>query len=167
MAIFAKQLAGELDRVRREEPPAYRRKFEPLQPIPKTSFRSRLKASVPMILRQGSEREPSVRVMNTSPVRWEPADTSGIILAARWRNLDLHPHVFMDGRVPLPQSVERGQTIELELPIRVPRRGLPILLDIDLGEDGVCWFQERGRSGHKFLVFPLPAKRETASAGRA
>lgn len=155
VGIFAHQLENEFTRVETKGAPQHPCGFEPLRPVDPRSFRSRIRAAVPLFLRQGSEHSIRVRVTNTSPVAWEPTESSGIILAARWQNLDKRYSRMLDGRLPLRQEVRPGEVAEFDLPIRVPMRSLPMLLHIDLVEDGISWFGSIGRSGTRKLVIPL------------
>lgn len=126
------------------------------RPLDGRSYRSRVRAKVPVFMRQGSTRVVDVTVTNTSPVDWGPTATSGIILAARWRSLDpLHGYA-LDGRVLLETGIAAGASAQFRLPLRVPMRGLPLYLDIDLVDDGLYWFGGVGRSGLRRLVVPLP-----------
>lgn len=120
------------------------------------SYRATVRASVPLFMRQGSEWAIEVTVTNRSPVDWGPTAESGIILAGRWRSLDpLHGYA-LDGRAVLETGIPAGATARFFLPLRVPMRGLPMYLDIDLVDDGLYWFGGVGRSGLRRLVIPLP-----------
>ena len=126
------------------------------RPLDRRSYRARVRAKVPVFMRQGSTCMIDVTVTNRSPVDWGPTATSGIILGARWRTLDpLHGYA-LDGRVPLETGIAAGAAAQFRLPLRVPMRGLPMCLDIDLVDDGLYWFGGVGRSGLRRLVIPLP-----------
>lgn len=152
---FARQLEEVFERVEAQEQPRWEPISAPIRPLDPRSFSSRIRASVPLFLRQGGEHSICVRVTNTSPVAWEPTARSGIIVAARWQAWDNQHWYLLDGRLPLHQGVHPGEVAEFDLPIRVPMRSLPLLLHIDLVEDGISWFGRIGQSGVQKLVIPL------------
>lgn len=156
---FVAQLEAEFARVEAGLPPAYVRKVPPLPPIDPRSFGSRVRASAPLFMRQGSEHVIRVSVTNRSPVAWEPTERSGVILAARWRRLRNRIDPFyLDGRLHLEKAIAPGERAWFDLPVRVPMYGLPMRLEIDLVEDGMQWFAPFGGYMAKNLVIPLPPR---------
>ncbi|MFU0507345.1 AMP-binding protein [Pseudaminobacter sp. NGMCC 1.201702] len=155
VGTFARQLEAEFERIEAGLPPSYRRKFKALQPLNPKNFKSSVRVKVPLFMRQGSSHTIKVTVTNKSPLSWEPTEKSGIILASRWRSFDRLHGYALDARRPLTQEIRPSQSLTLDLRIKVPMRGLPMFLDVDLVEDGVHWFGGFGHSGTSKLVIPL------------
>ncbi|CCF18294.1 putative Coenzyme a synthetase-like protein [Pseudorhizobium banfieldiae] len=152
---FTQQLEKEFERVELSQPSANSRLLQPMKRLDRRCFASTIRAQVPTFMRQGSRRSIKVAITNTSPVPWEPTEKSGIILATRWRSLDKSHGYALDARLPLGKEIKPSATAIMELQIKVPMRNLPMFLDIDLVEDGICWFGGAGRSGLRRLVIPL------------
>ncbi len=49
-----------------------------------------------------------------------------------------------DGRYPLPDGLASGATTEVELVVRPPAGAGAYQLEVDLVEEGICWFVDRG-----------------------
>jgi hypothetical protein len=153
---FVAQLESEFARVEAGLPPPQDHARPPLPPLDGTARKAAVSFPAPLAMRQGSSRTIRVRVRNASPVAWEPTERSGLILASRWRTLNRdHPHL-LDGRAVLDHAVPAGGEVEFELEIRVPMVGLPMLLEVDMVEDGIAWFSNVGGSLARRLVIPLP-----------
>lgn len=153
---FARSLEAQFARIDQGGQPSQASLLKRTSPLDPRSFQSRVTARVPLLMRQGSARSLKVSVTNRSPVAWAPTEESGIVLCARWRGLDLRHSHALDTGVVLDRQVAPGATIDLDLPIRVPMRGLPMIIYIDLVEDGLHWFGNVGKSGTSAVVFPLP-----------
>lgn len=153
---FVAQLETEFARIESGARPIMDGARPAAQPLDAAARVSRLSFSAPLLMRQGSTHEIRVRVRNASPLAWEPTARSGILLASRWQTLNrTHPYL-LDGRTPLERGLAAGESVELKIAVRVPMAGLPMLLEMDMIEDGVCWFSEaKGRLARK-LVIPLP-----------
>lgn len=153
---FVAQLESEFARVEAGLPPLENHARPPLTPLDKAARKAAVSFSAPLLMRQGSSRTIRVKARNTSPLAWEPTNRSGLILASRWQTFNrVHPYL-LDGRAVLDRAVPAGGNVEFALDIQVPMVGLPMLLEMDMVEDGICWFsQDRGRPTRR-LVIPLP-----------
>src|SRR5699024_3281756 len=78
-------------------------------------------------------------------------------LSYRWRD-SVGGRVKGEGpHIRLPQSVERGATVRLELPVEAPERPGDYTLELDLVQEGVAWLEERGGTPHAVPLRVLPA----------
>jgi acyl-CoA synthetase (AMP-forming)/AMP-acid ligase II/acyl carrier protein len=155
---FVAQLETEFARIESGARPVMDGARPRVRPLDAEARMARLGFSAPILMRQGSEQTIRVTARNTSPADWEPTDRSGIILASRWQTLNrTHPYL-LDGWAPLDRRVAAGEAVEVEIAVRVPMVSLPMLLEMDMIEDGVCWFSDAGGRLARKLVIPLPPK---------
>lgn len=118
-------------------------------PLPDGGFQSRL---VPRFQRppDGAAGEPwpaTVEVHNLSPLTWpalgRPDGTMRIALGYRW--LDAAGETIVaEGRTLLPQDLPAGSAVLLQPQVQRPPRPGTYLLRLDLLQEGVTWFAERG-----------------------
>lgn len=125
----------------------------------------RVRAKLPLLLRQGEERRLEVVVTNRGADAWQPYDVSGLILAARW-TVWRSTESLRDSFVPIGEPLPPGRSRHFELPIRVPMRGLPLYLELTVVEDGLSHMQERDIAAYRRLVLPLAPEGLIASAGQ-
>ena len=59
---------------------------------------------------------------------------------------------WSDGRVDLPQDLASGEMVELSLNVTVPMEEGYYLLVLDLVEEGVTWFKQKGSKSTKIKV---------------
>lgn len=151
---FVRQLEAQLQRAEQGELEgiAIGPRLKPLDP---RSLHVRVHFRAPRFPRQGSEHLIRVRIENRSPVSIEPTETSGVLLGSRWHFHDRAEPFMRDASLDLEQAIEPGRSLELVMPVRVPMRGLPVWLNIDLLEDGVGWFAERRNAWSRRLMFPF------------
>jgi acyl-CoA synthetase (AMP-forming)/AMP-acid ligase II/thioesterase domain-containing protein/acyl carrier protein len=123
----------------------------PRRPLDPARLRAGIRAKVPRLLRQGEIFRLAVSVTNKSTAAWGATPQSGIVLAARWHVFDDEYTLQLDGHAELDQPLAAGQTQVFDLDLRLPMRGLPMRLEIDLVEDGLRWFG----AGVRRLVLPL------------
>jgi SAM-dependent methyltransferase len=87
-----------------------------------------------------------VRVTNLSPTTWRHDIGGGrhICVGNHWLRADGGSAIADDGRAPLPRDVEPGVTIEIPLTVRAPDVPGEYQLELDLVQEHVCWFADRG-----------------------
>jgi acyl-CoA synthetase (AMP-forming)/AMP-acid ligase II/thioesterase domain-containing protein/acyl carrier protein len=152
---FARALSGATDRrtVRLADDVARRRRAH--------SARIRLRA--PRFSGPGECLSVRATVTNTSPVPWNGSDEGEFGLYARWLNLDAYVRTPRAAEVALGQVVEPGQTVEIDLTVPFPDKRLPMILMVDVVDDGLNWFHAVGSRPAYRLVWPAPLRR-TGSA---
>ena len=47
-------------------------------------------------------------------------------------------------RVPFRANVPPGAALEIEVNVTLPRPDVPYVLKLDLVDEGICWFEDRG-----------------------
>src|SRR5262249_40176945 len=106
----------------------------------------------------GGTRLLSVSVRNSSAQTWPGGSREDgrfrIQLGNRWLTPDGHVLVANDARTPLSQDISPDEVITLSL--EVPARSVDgeYVLDIDMVQEHVAWFQEQGSgpSGTRWCV---------------
>ena len=116
----------------------------------------------PAKLRAGEKATVSVKVKNGSDVLWyargaqvNPSSDSKFILAAgnRWLNgADEKLVTDMDGRYGLNKDLQPGQETEVPLLITAPKEPGEYVLEVDLVQEQVAWFRDKGSATAKTKV---------------
>lgn len=83
-----------------------------------------------------------VIVRNDSAVRW-PA-SAHLRVGNHWRSTEGELLTLDDGRVPIEGEAAPGQEIPVELEVMAPAQPGPYVLEIDLVQENVNWFSDRG-----------------------
>ncbi|MGB7059219.1 MAG: condensation domain-containing protein [Geitlerinemataceae cyanobacterium] len=106
----------------------------------------RAQLSAPQAISAGVEETVSVtvRVQNRSPLTWQSTVKSGIRVGNHWLN-DLAEVVkWSDGYVDLPEDLPPKGEVELELVVTTPDEPGRYQLELDVVEEGMTWFQDKG-----------------------
>jgi SAM-dependent methyltransferase len=104
-------------------------------------------------------------VRNESGLQWPRG--SRLALGNHWRKPDGSLVVLDDGRAPLTDRLDSGGANVLALPVRVPQAPGSYVLEVDVVEEGVCWFADRGSVPLRLPVVVKPAaRRHRLFAGR-
>jgi SAM-dependent methyltransferase len=111
--------------------------------LPKGSHVASLQVmSSPRRMAPGGSGSFSVRVTNSSDQDWPSG--SRLSLGNHWLSNSGEMLVQDDGRQPVEGDVAAGASRRLELSVRAPERPGRYLLVLDLVEEQVCWFADRG-----------------------
>jgi SAM-dependent methyltransferase len=107
-----------------------------------------------------------VVVTNNSPVEWPHGIPAGrhICVANHWLRQDGTMAVFDDARACLPRTIGPGERFEVPLRVQAPGDAGEYLLEIDLVQELVCWFAEKGSNTARSAVKVSPSAAATASA---
>jgi hypothetical protein len=104
-----------------------------------------------------------VTVQNASALPW-PA-LSFVNMGNHWKSADGSAVViFDDGRGPLPVDLAPGERATVDLVITSPPTPGRYLLEIDMVEENVCWFVDRGSP---ILATAVEVGPQTSSSGCA
>lgn len=136
----------------------------PAVPLPAAAFSARLELAspAPAVLRCGEAATVEVRIANTSPVAW-PAKVEGdgachVRVANHWRLRSGEVVAPDDGRVALGQDIGPGAEGVLALTVVAPGTPGRYVLEIDLVQEMVTWFAERGSP---VLEVPVEVRRRS------
>jgi SAM-dependent methyltransferase len=118
--------------------------------------------SRPVELKPGEKTVVTVTVRNDSPFAWSSA--APVNAGNHWLNGQGAIIALDDGRTPLGRSLGPGEEVALEIIATAPDLPGRYLLEVDLVEEGVTWFANRGSPTGRFdvLVKRSPAWRRGA-----
>jgi len=134
-----------------------RSRTQNVTPLPDSSFRARITPiDRPTSLWAGSEVEITFRVENLGSTAWRAEGAEPfrlwINLGNHWLDLNDQVVTHDDGRVGLPWDVEPGSSVDLALPVKAPGVPGPYLLEIDMVQEYVSWFRQKGS---ETIVIPI------------
>jgi hypothetical protein len=95
----------------------------------------------------GSRGQVALRVANAGVVLWPRAETPGpgaIRLGAQLMDVSGTPIQQDFARVELPRGLAPGESCEVPLSFKLPSTPGRYRLKVDLLQEQVCWFEERG-----------------------
>lgn len=111
-------------------------------PVPGEACRAEITvADPPGVLPASATVRLPVRVTNRGSAPW-PA-RQGIKLANHWHR-DGAVAVLDDGRTELPAELAVGESVELALLVRAPERPGSYVLELDIVQEFVAWWADRG-----------------------
>lgn len=123
-------------------------------PLPDRGFRALLALKdAPTKLRTGQKETVVVRVKNASDVFWwargaesnfNDSNKFYIAVGDRWLQEDGKLLTEMDGRIGLPKDLRPGEEVEVPLAISAPTTPGNYILEVDLVQEQVSWFHEKG-----------------------
>jgi SAM-dependent methyltransferase len=136
VAVFQVPVQLSLDRFRESTPS-----------LPQSAFRAKLRIlQAPVRIPAGSRRLLTVRVRNVSDCVWPGMENAeGWVRAgARWRREPDGLLIEDGGRADLLQPLHPGEEVDLELAITAPRSPGTFRLEVDLVQELVAWFRDKG-----------------------
>lgn len=118
-------------------------------PLPAAAFKARLSAESSSLSLRADELWPlAMTVENCSSQAWSALpDAWGrhrISVANHWLDEDGEQLERDDGRSPLPHDVGPGAQVDLAIGVTAPRHAGTYLLELDLVQEGICWFAQKG-----------------------
>jgi hypothetical protein len=128
-------------------------------PMPANGFKATITLpEPPATLQPGQKIELRVKVKNISDVVW-PAHGRGsdgfyqVNLGDNWyddknKRIEKHPYL----RSGLPHDLRPGETAEIPLTITAPPNAGQYTLQIDMVQEMVSWFAEKGSAAPKFKI---------------
>ena len=131
-------------------------------PLPDSGFKAEVTAlDPPARLRPGQVAVINIKVKNTSDVIWwqrggETTDRSDnkfyIAAGNRWLDKDGKMTSETEGHNGIPKDLKPGEETEMTLQITAPKEPGEWFLQLDMVQEGVSWFYERGSSPTKVKV---------------
>jgi hypothetical protein len=131
-------------------------------PLPENGFVAQLTlVEPPARLRAGQKETVQVRLKNASQVFWwargaefnDRQDNMFYIAAGnRWLKPDGSLLTNMDGRYGISANLKPGEETEIPLGITAPKEPGEYTLEVDLVQEGVAWFSDKGSPTAKAKV---------------
>ena len=123
-------------------------------PLPETGFKAQITLpEAPAKLRAGQKETVQVHLKNASDVFWwarggeinDRTDNRFYIAAGnRWLKPDGSLVTDMDGRYGISKDLKPGEETEVPLLVTAPKEPGEYLLEVDLVQEQVGWFSEKG-----------------------
>lgn len=127
--------------------------------LPDMAFSARLAAAnAPTVMRAGQPYAIRVALTNESKIPWPGRQETWnfqITIGNRWLTQGGQMLTNIDGRAALFEDLPAGQTVELPLTVKAPAAPGEYVLELDVIQEGVAWFGDRGSA-----VLRLPVKVE-------
>jgi SAM-dependent methyltransferase len=98
----------------------------------------------PTSVRAGERLTLSCVVENKGNEPWRSVGFHQVRLGNHWLSTDGDCVVRDDGRTMFPHDLGPGERVALELPVAAPARAGDYLLELDIVEEGLAWFADRG-----------------------
>jgi len=134
-------------------PPKNQTPSEPAA-LPQNGFKAELALIEPAAkLRSGQKETVRVKIKNGSDVIWfakgaalntRPDNKFYIAAGNRWLKSDGSLLTNMDGRYGIPKDLKPGEETEVPLLVTAPKDPGDYTLEVDLVQEGVAWFSEKG-----------------------
>jgi hypothetical protein len=131
-------------------------------PLPDGGFKAQLTfADQQLKLRAGQKESIAVKVKNTSNAIWwqrggetndRPDNKFYIALGNRWLDKDGKPTSETEGHNGIIKDLKPGEEIEMPLQITAPKQPGDYTLNLDMVQEGVTWFGEKGSPTTKVKV---------------
>ena len=122
--------------------------------LPDNGFRAQLTLiEPPAKLRAGQKETLQVRIKNASDVMWwarggeindRPDNMFYIAAGNRWLKPDGALVTNMDGRYGISANLKPGEETEIPLQVTAPKEPGDYLLEVDLLQEQVAWFSDKG-----------------------
>ncbi len=130
--------------------------------LPNTGFKAELSLiDAPAKLQAGQKATVHVKIKNASndiwwargaPVNTRPDNKFYIAAGDRWLKADGSLLTDMDGRYGINKDLKPGEETEVPLLITAPKDPGEYTLDVDLVQEQVAWFHEKGSPTAKAKV---------------
>lgn len=123
-------------------------------PLPDSGFKAEIRAlHAPERLRPGQVSVINIKVKNTSDLIWwqrggETTDRSDnkfhIAAGNKWFDKDGKMTSETEGHNGIPKDLKPGEETEMTLQITAPKQPGEWLMELDMVQEGVAWFHEKG-----------------------
>ena len=97
-----------------------------------------------------------VSVQNVSPLSWQSEPRQPVMLGNHWFDEEGKMIRQDDGRTMLPQVVQPGEKVGLALDVKTPPVAGRYTLELDLVQEGIAWFKDKGAQTLRLPVEILP-----------
>jgi tetratricopeptide (TPR) repeat protein len=138
--------------------------FIEANPLPEAGFKAQITAPETLTTTAGEKLELAVKVKNISAETWQAAHISKIRLGNHWLDENSEKLQNDDGRTALLQKLEPTESIELPLAIQIPATPGNYLLELDMVQERVAWFQKKGSKTTRVKVKVNPVSENVEEA---
>lgn len=119
------------------------------QALPESGYRAQITVATPLIVTApGKQTTLQVTVKNIGDSVWEAANdvdvTCHFTLGNHWLDAQGAMVQYDDGRTPLRQRLAPGEQVQMELIITAPAQSGDYQVELDLVQEMICWFKDRG-----------------------
>ncbi len=127
------------------------------EPLPDSGFKANLTvANPPAKLAPGEPATLTVKIKNTSSATWPMAGRSAdgffqVNLGNHWLDA-AGKDVKIDDRIAMPRSLGPGEELDMALPVKAPDKAGDYVLEIDMVQEGVAWFAQKGSQPLKLNI---------------
>ena len=131
-------------------------------PLPVNGFKAQITLSDPPAkLRAGQKEVITMKVKNTSDVVWwqrggeindRPDNKFYIAVGNRWLDKDGKPASETEGHSGISKDLKPGEEAEMTLQITAPKQPGDYILGLDMVQEGVTWFGDKGSPTTKVKV---------------
>jgi hypothetical protein len=97
-----------------------------------------------LLLSPSNEQLLAVQVSNIGRTAWIPNEASNTALSYRIYDEESKTMVYEGERIPVPYAVKPEDRVELNLTITAPEKPGQYIVVIDMVQEGVAWFEDRG-----------------------
>ncbi len=112
--------------------------------FPVWSIQAAITAPAAMTMTVGSLCDVQITLRNTSDIAWAPTHQSGLSVGNHWRHADGSMVQWLDGLTSLNHPLLPGDSVDLVIMVRAPRRKGQYLLEFDVHHAGIMWLSEMG-----------------------
>jgi acyl-CoA synthetase (AMP-forming)/AMP-acid ligase II/acyl carrier protein len=113
------------------------------QPWPRPKRAAQLSIiNAPKRAKAGQAFTITVSVENPGATEWRPTVESGFALANHWLRENGELKVWSDGWTKLVEPLPAGASVKLKLALRAPAEPGMYWIEVDMVEEGVCWFKD-------------------------
>jgi len=102
----------------------------------------------------GGKSRLSLTVQNTSSEEWPKTSVSGLSVAVRLLNMDMHWREHTAGYAEFSNSVKAQDEVKLSLDVHFPLLKLPFIVEILLSSQGVTNFHNKSSGRRLYFVMP-------------
>ena len=130
--------------------------------LPDSGFKAQLELTdVPARMRVGEKATVRVSVKNVSDVQWyarggelntNPDNRFYLAAGNRWLQPDGKLVTNMDGRYGLDKDLKPGESTSVPLQITAPATPGSYVLDVDIVQEQVAWFNDKGSATAKSTI---------------
>jgi SAM-dependent methyltransferase len=114
--------------------------------------------AVPHTMTAGHVTSLDVMVTNRSDERWTQSKHHPLNVGNHWFDERNGSWALDDGRSRLPGRLGSGEEVLVPLEVRAPSRPGTYTLQVDLVQEGVCWFADHGNPPFEMRIEVRPAR---------